>query len=81
MRGDYAINKVSSTGGVCCMRFTRHTLDCRIATEIQGEIEREGQNSLSEPAHMGNDRETIDAWKVELTRILQVFNVRLAGPV
>jgi len=81
VRGDYAINKVSSTGDVCCMRFTRHTLDCRIATEIRGEIERGGRNSLSEPAHTGNDRETIDTRKVELTRILQVFNVRLAGLV
>ena len=80
MRGDYAINKVSSTGDVCCMRFTRHTLYCRIVTEIQGEVEKEGQNSPSEPAHMGNGR-SIDAWKVELTGILEVFNVRSAGSV
>jgi len=50
--------------------------------EIQGRIvEKRERGLLSRLAHAKNDKETIAAWKLDLIRILQVFNVRSAGSV
>jgi hypothetical protein len=44
--------------------------------EIQRKIiKQSGRNSLSRLAHAKNDKETIAAWKLDLNRILHVFNV------
>jgi len=45
--------------------------------EIQGRIVGKRERGLlSRLAHAKNDKETIAAWKLDLIRILQVFNVR-----
>ena len=50
--------------------------------EIQGRIvEKRERGLLSRLAHSKNDKETIAAWKLDLIRILQVFNVRCPGSV
>ena len=41
-------------------------------------IEKRGRNWLSQLANAKNDKETITAWKLDLNRILHVFNVRSA---
>ena len=53
-------------------------LNCRTVTGIQEKIvEKGGRNFLSRLAHAKNDKETIAAWKLDLNRILHVFNVSL----
>jgi len=50
--------------------------------EIQGRIVGKRERGLlSRLAHAKNDKELIAAWKSDLVRILQVFNVRSAGSV
>jgi len=39
-------------------------------------IKRSGRNAASRLFHAKSDKETIAAWRVELNRILHVFNVR-----
>jgi len=49
--------------------------------EIQRRIvEKRERGLFSRLAHAKNDKETIAAWKMDLIRILQVFNVCSAGP-
>ena len=56
-----------------------HTLDCRTVAGIQKKIiEKGGRNLLSRLANAKNDKETITTWKLDLNRILHVFNVRPA---
>jgi len=44
--------------------------------EIQKKVIKQGQrNPISRHLHAKNDKEKIAAWKLELNRILQVFNV------
>jgi len=38
-------------------------------------IEKRGRNLLSRLAHAKNDKETIATWKLDLNRILHIFNV------
>ena len=38
-------------------------------------VEKDGRNLLSRLAHAKNDKDAIIAWKLDLIRILQVFNV------
>ena len=38
-------------------------------------VEKGGRNLLSRLAHAKNDKDTIVAWKLDLNRILHVFNV------
>ena len=38
-------------------------------------IKQSGRNSASRLLHAKSDKETITAWKLDLNRILQVFNV------
>jgi hypothetical protein len=45
--------------------------------EIQRKvIKQSGRNAVSRLLHAKSDKETIAGWKLELNRILQVFNVR-----
>ena len=45
-------------------------------TEIQEKIVKWGKrNALSQFLHTKNDEKTIATWRLELTRVLQVFNV------
>jgi len=49
---------------------------------IQGRIVNKRERGLlSRMANAKNDKEIIAAWKLDLIRILQVFNVRSAGSV
>jgi len=62
--------------------FAHCALDRRTVAEIQGRIVGKRERGLlSRLAHAKNDKETIADWKLDLIRILQVFNVRSAGPV
>ena len=40
-------------------------------------IEKRGRNLVSRLANAKNDKETIATWKLDLNRILHIFNVRL----
>jgi len=49
--------------------------------EIQRRIvEKRERGLFSQLAHAKNDKETIATWKMDLIRILQVFNVCSVGP-
>lgn len=49
----------------------------RIIAEIQkNTIKRGKRNPISRRYHMKDDKEAIAAWKLELSRILHVFDVR-----
>ena len=46
--------------------------------EIQREvIKQSGRYTATRLLHVKNDKEAIAAWKLDLNRILQVFNVRV----
>ena len=82
MRGDWPINNVGSASDPYCVSFTHYDLDRRTVAEIQGRIVGKRERGLlSRLAHAKNDKETLAAWKLDLIRILQVFNVRSAGSV
>ena len=52
-------------------------LDPRTVAEIQGKAtEHSGRNRASRFLHASRGKNEITAWKLELDRILQVFNVR-----
>jgi hypothetical protein len=52
------------------------SLGRRTVAEIQRKvIKRSGRNAVSRLFRAKNDKETIAAWKLDLDRILQVFNV------
>ena len=73
---------MSSTNDVYCTRLAHCALVRRTVTEIQSKIvEKKERNLLSRLAQAKHDKETIAAWKLDLIRILQVFNVRSAGSV
>ena len=51
--------------------------DCRTVAEIQQKvIKKSGRHRVSRFLHSRNDKDTITAWKSDLNRILNVFNVR-----
>jgi len=53
-----------------------HPLNRRTVAGIQEKIvEKGGRNLVSRLAHAKNDKETIATWKLDLNRILHVFNV------
>ena len=61
-------------------RSTHHTLNRSTVAEIQEKIiEKGGRNLLSRLVHAKDDKETIGGWKLDLNRILHVFNVRSVG--
>jgi len=50
--------------------------------EIQRKVVKQnGRNAVSRLVHAKNDKEKIAAWKLDLDRILHVFNVRSATSV
>ena len=63
------------------MRIPRHSLtkvrDCRAVAEIQRGVVRGGnRNAISRIFHSKNDQAEIAAWRLDLNRILHIFNVR-----
>jgi len=53
-----------------------HALDRRTVAGIQEKIaEKGGRSPLSRLAHAKDDKQTIATWKLDLNRILHVFNV------
>jgi hypothetical protein len=55
---------------------TDHTLDRRTVAEIQRKvIKQSGRNAVSRFLHAKNDGGAIAGWKLDLNRILHVFNV------
>jgi hypothetical protein len=57
--------------------FTDKTLDRSTLAEIQRKIIRKGKrNAVTRLLHAKNDKETIAAWKLDLNKILLIFNVR-----
>ena len=56
-------------------RSTHHTVDRRAVAEIREKItEKRGRNLVSRLVHAKDDKETIGGWKLDLNRILHVFN-------
>ena len=55
---------------------TNHAPDPRTVAEIERRVvERGGRNAVARILHAKNDGGTIAAWKLDLSRILHVFNV------
>jgi hypothetical protein len=77
MRGDKPLDVVSWT---CCAWFGFLTDDgCyrRTVAEIQRNVMKQSnRNPVSRLFHAKNDKDTIAAWRLDLNRILHVFNVR-----
>ena len=61
------------------MTYRQHiTLGHRTVAKIQRKATKQsGRNQISRLVHARSDKEKLTAWKLELDRILQVFNVRL----
>jgi len=56
--------------------FAHRALNRRTVAEIQKKIiEKRGRHLLSRIAHAKNDKEEIPTWKLDLNRILHIFNV------
>src|SRR5258708_3197989 len=54
---------------------------CRTVAEIQKNVVKQSKrNPASRLFHAKNDKDTIAAWRLELNRILHVFNVRPPAP-
>ena len=72
---------MSRTGGAYARGFTYQALDRRAVVEIQRNIIKQGQrNGISRILYAKNDKETIASWRLDLNRILHVFNVRDITP-
>ena len=57
-------------------------LDHRTLTEIQRKVNKQGKrNVVSRFVHSKGDKDNITAWKQELLRVLNIFNVRLIASV
>ena len=57
--------------------FINDAPDRRTVAEIQRKVTKQSKrNAVSRIVQARNDKDTIAAWKLELGRILQVFNVR-----
>ena len=77
MRGDKSVDDVGSTKGVWFGRPINDAFDHRTVAEIQGKATKHsGRGRVSRLLHSKNDKEKIAGWKLELDKILQVFNVR-----
>ena len=58
------------------LRTELSTLDRRTVEEIRVKVAKRGKrNVASRLFHVKDDKETIAAWRSDLTRILHVFNV------
>ena len=68
---------MSYTNDTRFLQLTDDTLESRTVEKIQEKItDKDGRNRLSRLLHARNDKDTIAAWKLDLNRILLVFNVR-----
>ena len=77
MRGDKPVDDVGSVRDAWFRPSTDDTFDYRTVAKIQGKATKHsGRSQISRLIHAKGDKEKIAAWKVELDRILQVFNVR-----
>jgi hypothetical protein len=66
------VEAVASSG-----HFIDNGLDRSTLGEIQREIIKKGKRSaVSRLLHAKNDKEMIAAWKLDLNKILLIFNVR-----
>jgi len=55
--------------------------DLRTVADIQRKIIKQGKrNAVTQFFHAKNDKETIAAWRVDLNRMLLVFNVSSIAP-
>ena len=73
---------MSSTNNAHHVRFIYHALYHRTVAGIQERIiGKRGRNVVSRVLHAKGDKETIAAWRLDLNRILHVFNVRSVDPV
>jgi len=71
---------VSLVSGAWFRELTDDTLDRRTVAEIQRKvIKQSGNNRVSCLFHAKNDKEMITAWKLDLNRIIHVFNVCPVG--
>ena len=58
-------------------RLTHQALNRRTVAEIQRKVIKQDERNVAfRFLHAKNDKETIAAWKSDLSRVLQVFNVR-----
>ena len=58
-------------------RFVYQVLNHRAVAEIQRNIVKRGKrNGVTRMFHAKNDKETIATWRLDLNRILHIFNVR-----
>ena len=72
---------MSRTTGAYAERSTYQGLDRSTVGEIQKKIGKRGkQSAVSRLLHAKKDKDTIATWRRDLKRILQIFNVRSAGP-
>ena len=54
---------------------------CRTVAEIERKIIKQGgRHAISRLFHAKNDKETIAGWKLDLNRILHIFNVCSVSP-
>ena len=76
MRGDKPVDDVGSVRDAWFRTSTDDAFDHRTVGKIQGKATKySGRGRVSRLIHSKNDKEKIAAWKLELDRILQVFNV------
>ena len=76
VRGDKSVDDVGSARDVWFEQPIDDALDRRTVAEIQGKATKHSRRGrFSRLLHSKNDKEKIAAWKLELDRILQVFNV------
>ena len=81
-RRDWAVKDVGLTGDGYCTQLTHHARDNRTVAGIQERItEKRGRGLLSRLTNAKNDKDMIVAWKLDLIRILQVFDVCSASSV
>lgn len=68
---------MSYSGNAQFEYFVDGAINRRTVAEIQRKIIKQGKrNAVSRLAHAKNDKETIATWRLDLDRILLVFNVR-----
>ena len=73
---------MSITGDGYLGRHTHRDHNRRAVAEIQKSIIKRGRrNAISRHFHAKNDKEMIAGWRLDLNRILHVFNVRSAASV
>ena len=64
-------------GDACVGRFTHEALERRAVAEIRRKVvKRGGRNAVSRFLQARNDKESIATWRLDLHRVLHVFNMR-----